>query len=96
MSSTAIQDVPSLPPRTVTFADLDAWAEHYRGRFMVEVEVGSSGQRRTYYYANVRAAERAVNRARARGAESRVGLVQTIPVGVLTGLASTPKGGGWR
>jgi hypothetical protein len=53
---------------------------------MVEVEVGDNSGRRTFYYANVRAAERCVQRARARGALARVALVQTVPVGILQGL----------
>lgn len=76
----------SIAPKTHTVADLDAWAQSCRGRFMVEVEVGHDGGRRTFYYANVRAAERCVERARARGALARVALVQTVPVGILQGL----------
>lgn len=79
-------DVTSVRPATVTIADLSAWAESCRGRFMVEVEIGQNGQLRTLFYANVRAAERCVQRARARGAGVRVALVQTMPVGVLQGF----------
>lgn len=85
-SNVTVGDTASMAPRTHTVADLDAWAESCRGRFMVEVEVGDNGGRRTYYYANVRAAERCVQRAQRRGALARVALVQTVPLGILQGL----------
>jgi hypothetical protein len=53
---------------------------------MVEVGVGLNGKTRTFFYTNVGAAERCVDRARSRGAVARVALVQTIPVGIVTGL----------
>jgi len=65
--------------------ELDAIAESLRGRFVVTVEVGDQGHTRTHYYVNARAAERAVHRARARGASVRVTLVQLHPVGIVRG-----------
>lgn len=85
-SKSIATDLHIVTPTTVTIVDLQAWAETSRGRFMVETTVGDGTHRRTYYYANVRAAQRCVERARARGAEARVALIQTIPVGIVTGL----------
>jgi len=65
---------------------LDAIAESLRGRFVVTVEVGDQGHTRTHYYSNARAAERAVNRARARGASAHVAICQLLPAGVVTVL----------
>jgi hypothetical protein len=67
-------------------AALDALAESLRGRFVVTVDVGDQGHTRTHFYSNARAAERAVHRARARGASAHVALCQLLPVGVVTAL----------
>lgn len=85
-SNVVNRDSQSIPPAIITVADLDAWCESSRGRLMVEVGIGDGTRTRTYFYANVRAAERCVDRARARGQRARVALVQTLPVGVVTGL----------
>lgn len=66
-------------------ADLDALAEHLRGRLVVQV-VLDDDRRRTYVYRSAAAAERAVERAKARGQRGHVTLVQMLPVGVVVGL----------
>jgi hypothetical protein len=71
-------------------ADLDAMAEHLRGRFVVQVEVDGD-KYRTHVYRSTAAAERCVQRARERGKRAHVTLVQMLPVGVVAGL-----GGGLR
>ena len=84
--STAISTGASVGRATVTMVDLDAWAETHRGRFVVEVGIADGTRTRTFWYANVRAAQRCVDRAKARGHHARVALVQTLPVAVLQGL----------
>jgi hypothetical protein len=77
---------PTVGPITVTAADLSAWCESLRGRFVVEVGIGDGTRTRTFWYSNVRAAERCVDRAHARGQVARVALVKTLPVGMIAGL----------
>ena len=72
-------------PTSDLLADLDALAEHLRGRFVVQVAI--EGDRyRTHVYRNAAAAERAVDRAKARGQRAHCTLVQMLPVGVVQGL----------
>ncbi|MGI8536804.1 MAG: hypothetical protein ACR2K2_09965 [Mycobacteriales bacterium] len=73
-----------------SLADLDAQAEHLRGRFVVQVEVDDD-KYRTQIYRSTAAAERAVHRANAAGKRAHTTLVQLLPVGVVVGL-----GGGRR
>lgn len=84
--STAIKAAGFSLPATADFlADLDALAEHLRGRFVVQVTI-EGGSRRTHVYRNAGAAERAVERAKARGQHAHVTLCQMLPVGVILGL----------
>lgn len=81
---------PSLPRPADLLSDLDALAEHLRGRIVVQVEIDDD-KFRTHIYRSTAAAEACVHRARERGKRSHVTLVQMLPVGVVTGL-----GGGRR
>lgn len=78
-------DTLTLPPTADPLADLDALAEHLRGVYVVQLVVSDAGHRRSYYYKNLDAAERAVRRARDRGRAAHLTLVQMIPVGVIGG-----------
>lgn len=78
-------DNRSLPPDADILADLDAMAEHLRGRLVVQVEVDDD-KYRTHVYRSTAAAERCVQRATERGRWSHVTLVQMLPVGVVVGL----------
>lgn len=76
-----------LPPPAGFAGDLDALAEHLRGRFVVQVVVDADrNHRRTNVYRSCAAAERAVARATARGQRAHVTLVQMLPVGVVQGV----------
>lgn len=80
-------DNPSVARSTDLLADLDALAEHLRGRFVVQVTVDAErGHKRTNVYRSCAAAERAVARAKARGQSAHVSLVQMLPVGVVSGV----------
>lgn len=76
----------SVAKATDLLADLDALAEHLRGYFVVQVVVSDAGHRRTYIYRTTLAAERAVERARARGRHATITLCQLHPVGVVAGV----------
>lgn len=85
-SSTAISDVAPLVHReTANWQDIDALAEHLRGVYVVQLVVSDAGHRRSYFYKNLDAAQRAVGRARERGRSAHLTLVQMIPVGVIGG-----------
>ena len=75
----------SLPQPGDILADLDAMAEHLRGRLVVQVEVDEE-KYRTHIYRSTAAAERCVQRAAERGRRSHVTLVRMLPVGVVVGL----------
>jgi hypothetical protein len=78
-------DTTIIPRPSELLADVDALAEHLRGRLVVQVEI--DGDRyRTHVYRSTAAAERCVQRARDRGERSHVTLVQMLPVGVVVGL----------
>lgn len=80
-------DTSSVVESADILADLDALAEHLGGRFVVQVVVDADrGHRRTNVYRSCAAAERAVERARARGQAAHVTLVRMLPVGVVVGL----------
>lgn len=66
-------------------ADIDALAESLRGVYVCQVVVDDAGHRRTHFYRNLGAVERAVERARGRGRTAHVSLVQLVPVGVVMG-----------
>lgn len=84
-SNVSHDDTTIVSQRADILADLDAVAEHLRGRFVVQVAI--EGDRyRTHVYRNAAAAERAVDRAKARGQRAHVTLVQMLPVGVVVGL----------
>jgi len=74
-----------------SLADLDAQAEHLRGRFVVQVQVDGD-KYRTNIYRSTAAAERAVHRANAAGKRAHVTLVQLLPVGVVVGLDGGRRG----
>ena len=85
-SSTAIKFSDfSLPDKIDILADLDAVTEHLKGRFVVQVNI-EGDHWRTNVYRNAAAAERAVDRAKARGQRAHVTLCQMLPVGVVVGL----------
>lgn len=72
---------------TDILGDLDAYAEHLNGRFVVQVVVDAErDHRRTYLYRNIASAEAAVRRANDRGQRASVTLVKLVPVGVVAGL----------
>lgn len=78
-------DTFTVPPTTDPRTDLDALAEHLRGVYVAQVVVDNAGHRRTYYYKNLTAVERAVRRARDRGRDCHVTLVQLVPIAVIPG-----------
>jgi hypothetical protein len=80
--STAIK---AASQQSTLLADLDALAEHLRARFVVQVTIDGD-HRRTNVYRSAAAAERAVDRATARGQRAHVTLCQMLPVGVVVGL----------
>jgi hypothetical protein len=80
-------NTPGIPRHTL-LANLDALAEHLRGRFVVQVAIDGDWYR-TNVYRNAAAAERAVNRAKVRGQRVHVTLVQMLPVGVVVGLGES-------
>ena len=79
-------DNQSLAVATDILADLDAMAEHLRGRLVIQVEVDEE-KFRTHIYRSTAAAERCVQRAAERGRRSHVTLVRMLPVGVVVGLS---------
>lgn len=79
-------DSSSIPRPADLLGDLDALAEHLRGYFVVQVVINDAGHRRSHFYRNAQAAERAVERARLRGRHAHVTLCQLMPVGVVTGV----------
>ena len=81
-----LKSVPSVRLGSDVIADLDALAEHLRARFVVQVTIDGD-HRRTHVYRNAAAAEKAVERAKARGQRAHVTLCQMLPVGVVVGLA---------
>jgi hypothetical protein len=83
--TTTIKNASSIPHGLDPLADLDAIAEHLRGRFVIQIEVGPD-RYRTHVYRNASAAERAVKRANDRGERAHVTLCQMLPVGVVIGL----------
>ena len=85
--STAISTETSVPNPIDVLGDLDALAEHLRGKFVVQTQ--TDGDRyRTHVYMTAKAAENAVRRGNARGKHVHVALCQLLPVGVVVGLAS--------
>ena len=72
----------SVRARVELLADLDALAEHLRGRLVVQVVVAEE-KYRTYIYRSTAAAERCVQRAAERGKRSHVTLVRMLPIGVV-------------
>ena len=80
-----LKSVSTLADNRDVLADLDAVAEHLSGRFVVQVNI-EGDHWRTNVYRNAAAAERAVDRAAARGQRAHVTLCQMIPVGVVVGL----------
>lgn len=86
LSKSTLTDTPSIPRRTDLLGDLDALAEHLRGYYVVQVVVDDAGHRRTNFYRSAKAAERAVERATARGRHAHVTLCQLMPVGVVSGV----------
>lgn len=84
--STAIKAAePILRAPTDILADLDALAEHLRGRLVVQVEIDDD-KFRTYIYRSPAAAQACAERAAERGRRSHITLVQMLPVGVVVGL----------
>lgn len=80
-------DTSSLRGTSDPLADLDAMAEALRGYFVVQVTIDDDGHKRTYLYRSAAAAERCVERAKARGRQSHVTLCSLLPAGVVIGLA---------
>ena len=78
-------DVHIVPPTTDLLVDLDALADSLHGRFVVQVTIDAD-RRRTTVYRSAAAAERAAERANARGQSAHVTLVQMLPVGVVVGV----------
>src|SRR3954451_3407189 len=82
-----IGDFTSLPAPSGLLSELDALAESLRGYLVVQVVVDDDGHSRTYLYRSASAAERCVERAKARGRSAHVTLCSLLPAGVVTGLA---------
>ncbi len=75
----------SIAPTPDNLTDIDALAEHLRGRFVLQVTIDGE-HRRTLIYRSAAAAEKAARRAQERGQQAHVALCQLLPVGVIVGL----------
>lgn len=73
-------DFQSVRPTTDT---LDGLAESLRGYLVLQVVVDDAGHRRTHLYRSAGAAQRAVERAQARGREAHLTLCQLVPLDVV-------------
>lgn len=83
-----LQTAPGALDGTVSVPDLASPDTHdltemaaLSGAFVVRLEVGEVGETRTYLYRSISGAERAVQRATARGRSVAVYLCQLSPVG---------------
>lgn len=83
-ATTLLQSVPRSPD---TIGDLDALAEALRGYLVLQVVVDDSGHRRTHLYRSAGAAQRAIERAQARGRSAHLTLCHLVPVSVVGGEA---------
>lgn len=82
----AITATATVTPMVPAVGDIDALTESLYGVFVCQVVVDDVGHRRTNYYRNLGAVERAVDRARNRGRTAHVSLVQLVPVGTIVGV----------
>lgn len=78
-------DTSRVPNQADLLQDLDALAESLSGYLVVQVVIDDENHRRTTIYRSAGAAQRAVERAQARGRTAHVSLCQLLPVGVIAG-----------
>lgn len=76
-------DLHIVRPTPDTTRHLDDLAESLRGYLVLQVVVDDAGHRRTHLYRSAGAAQRAVERARARGREAHLTLCELVPMDVV-------------